>query len=133
MSTNENKQLIERLLDAHERSDPAGVREVLSPKLQWHVAGAPRVMGREDYMKGLEQGHAAFSDLKLTVDDLIAEGDRVAARLTIEMHHTGDFLDLPPTGRSVTFSSAWFYRIVERHVVEAWVVDEDFVSKLRTS
>ena len=131
MSTDENKQLIRRLMEAHERHDTAAIHELLSPRLKWHVAGAPDPLSREEYLKGMEEGHAAFSDQRITIEDLLAEGDRVASRTTVEMRHTGTFQEIPPTNRKVTFASIWFYRIVEKHVVEAWLVDEDFLSKQR--
>jgi len=131
MSIDRNKQLIRRLMDAHERHDVAVIHEILSPQLKWHVAGAPEPLGREEYLKGMDEGHAAFSDQRITIDDLVGEGDRIASRTTVEMRHSGRFQDIDATHRKVTFASVWFYRIVESHVVEAWLVDEDFLTKLR--
>jgi predicted ester cyclase len=129
MSTETNKQIVKKLADAHVRHDVALVREILSPKLVWHMSG--QQLGRDDYLKGLEQGARAFSDLAVQIDQLVAEGDRVASLWKIRMRHTGAFEGLSPTHRSIEFISSWMYRFVDNQVVEAWLVDEDFLSKLR--
>jgi predicted ester cyclase len=129
MSVEANKQVVRTIADAHVRHDVARVREILSPKLVWHMSG--KQFGRDDYLNGLEEGARAFSDLGVELEQVIGEGDLVASLWKIHMRHTGPFQGLSPTNRDVDFTSAWMYRIVDNKVVEAWLVDEDFVSKLR--
>ncbi len=69
---------------------------------------------------------AAFPDLAITVEDLIAAGDRVAARWTLRGTHRGAFLGLPPTGRPVAVTGTEFYRLADGQIVERWAaVDTD--------
>lgn len=65
--------------------------------------------GREGLRQFLAQMFEAFPDLSCRVEDMVAEGDRVAARSTWEGTHRGAFFGVPPTGRSVS--------------VEAWTID----------
>lgn len=67
---------------------------------------------------------AAFPDLHLTVEDMIAEGDKVVVRNTVTGTHRGEYLGLPPTGKSVTYNEIFIFRFVNGRVVETWgVVD----------
>jgi predicted ester cyclase len=131
MSNESAKEVVRRLIDGHRRHDVALVREVLSPQLVWHAGGAPEPLGRDAYLAGLEMGAKAFSDHVYTIDDLVAEGEGVAMRMTVAFRHTGQFMDIAATGKSVTFTNMWFYKVVGAQVTEAWNLDQDLLAKLR--
>lgn len=63
---------------------------------------------------------SAFPDLMVTVEDLIAEGDRVVDRLKLEGTHRGVFLGAPPTERCVTWAFINIYRIENGKVADLW-------------
>ena len=63
---------------------------------------------------------AAFPDLRMTIDLMVAEGDLVAARWTTEGTNTGAWGDVPPTGKPVRFSGVNIFRIQHGKVVELW-------------
>lgn len=63
---------------------------------------------------------AALPDLHVTVEDVLAEGDKVAARITLEGTHIGDALGVPPTGNRVRYGGITIARIAEAKIVEAW-------------
>jgi steroid delta-isomerase-like uncharacterized protein len=66
----------------------------------------------------------AFPDLHLTVEDIIAEGDKVVVRNTVTGTHRGEYMGLPPTGKSVTYNEIFIFRIVDGRIAETWgVVD----------
>jgi steroid delta-isomerase-like uncharacterized protein len=66
----------------------------------------------------------AFPDLHLTVEDMIAEGDKVVVRNTVTGTHRGEYMGLPPTGNSVTYNEIFIFRFVDGRVAETWgVVD----------
>lgn len=73
--------------------------------------------------------HQAFPDLEVTVEDQIAEGDRVATRWTARGTHEGEFQDIPPTGRRVEFSGIAIFRIADGKFVEGWNIP-DFLGLL---
>ncbi|MGH7304135.1 MAG: ester cyclase [Candidatus Rokuibacteriota bacterium] len=62
----------------------------------------------------------AFPDAEATLEDIFAEGDRVAYRLTIRGTHTGEFLGVPASGRSVAVSFIAIVRIADGKLVEEW-------------
>ncbi len=63
---------------------------------------------------------AAFPDYQVTVEDQIAEGDRVATRWTCHGTHEGSFLGVPPTGKRVAMSGITIFRIAGGRLVEGW-------------
>jgi len=62
----------------------------------------------------------AFPDLRVTVEDQIAEGDKVTIRWTSRGTHTGEFQGMPPTGRQMTMTAMTLARIANGKIVEAW-------------
>jgi steroid delta-isomerase-like uncharacterized protein len=65
-----------------------------------------------------------YPDIHLTVEDVIAEGDKVVARNTVTGTHQGEFMGVGPTGKSVTYSEIFIFRFADGRVVETWgVVD----------
>ena len=72
----------------------------------------------------------AFPDLHITTEDLIAEGDKVVARNTVTGTHRGEYMGLPPTGRSITYNEIFIVRFAGGRIVETWGV-VDVLSQLR--
>jgi steroid delta-isomerase-like uncharacterized protein len=62
----------------------------------------------------------AFPDLRMTIDDVVAQGDRVAIRWTATGTHSGELHGLAPTGRSVTVTGMTIQRLAAGRIVEAW-------------
>jgi predicted ester cyclase len=66
----------------------------------------------------------AFPDIHVTVEDLIAEGDKVVARHTVTGTNRGEYMGRPPTGRSVTYNEMFILRFANGRIAEVWgVVD----------
>ena len=63
---------------------------------------------------------AAFPDLRITVEDQVAEGDRVVDRFTDRGTHRGEFLGVAPTGRAVTIAGVAIHRFVDGKIAESW-------------
>lgn len=63
---------------------------------------------------------AAFPDFSVTVEDVIAEGDKVAARVTNRGTNTGSFLGQPPTGRTAEWTTVAIFRVADGLLVERW-------------
>ena len=113
MSTEEHKQLIFGLVDeVWNQHNAAAIDRYFGPGLREEVA--------EHYQQLL----GGFPDLQVTIeDDLIAEGDRVVARLTLMGTHTGPFAGRPGSGHLVCWSSIRIYRI-DGKVVESWAMQD---------
>lgn len=96
---------------------------VLSPDLVNHQPDAPMATDRssfESMILGLVR--AAFPDVHLTIDQLVARGDRVGVRFTAEGTHLGAFAGIPATGKQVQWTANVIYRIADGRIVEAWTV-----------
>ena len=124
VSEEENKVVIRRWIEAYNERDLEAEADVLAPGYVAHVPGAPGPLGLE----GLEAWRQftapfteAFPDLRLTVEDIMAEGEMVAARVAFHGTHRGAFQGIPPTGKEVAFSSMEFNRVVDGKVEEHWV------------
>jgi steroid delta-isomerase-like uncharacterized protein len=66
----------------------------------------------------------AFPDLHLTLEDMIAEGDKVVVRNTVSGTHRGEYMGRPPTGKPVTYNEIFIFRFVDGRIAETWgVVD----------
>jgi steroid delta-isomerase-like uncharacterized protein len=76
--------------------------------------------GLDGLKKSIATNRAAFPDLELTIEDQIAEGDKVATRWTATMTHRGDALGVAPTGESITLRGITIERFEDGKVVEAW-------------
>jgi predicted ester cyclase len=76
--------------------------------------------GRDGYRQSVAVVRAAFPDLRMAIEDLIAEGEMVVARLSIEATHDGEFMGIRPTGRRVTFTGISVIRVVGGRMVERW-------------
>lgn len=78
--------------------------------------------GRETVKGFIRQIRSAFPDLNVTVEDLIASGDRVVTRCTTRGTQRGDYFGTPPTNRRVEISEVQIYRIVDGQIQELWLV-----------
>jgi steroid delta-isomerase-like uncharacterized protein len=63
---------------------------------------------------------AAFPDFAVTVEDAVAEGDKVALRVTIRGTHQGALMGTPPTGKPIAISGMSLWRIADGKIVERW-------------
>jgi steroid delta-isomerase-like uncharacterized protein len=74
--------------------------------------------------------HRAYPDLHITIEDLIAEGDRVVSRNSVSGTHRGEYLGIPPTGKSVTYNEIFIFRFLNGRITETWGV-VDVLSQMR--
>ncbi len=80
------------------------------------------IRGRTEMRAWVEGLHAAITQISLSIDDLVAEGDKVACRLSFEGVHRGDLFGIPPTAEPVTSGAIFIVRIVDGRFREAWQV-----------
>lgn len=78
------------------------------------------VIDRNELERLERQFIEAFPGAHHSIDDLIAEGDRVVLRTTAQVTHRGRFQGIEPTGRSVTFTALVIYRIRDELIAESW-------------
>ncbi|HZE31964.1 MAG TPA: ester cyclase [Actinoallomurus sp.] len=68
----------------------------------------------------------AFPDLHVAVEDMIAEGDKVVCRQTVTGTHQGEYMGVPPTGRSITYNEIFIFRFAGGRIAEIWGVVDTF-------
>jgi steroid delta-isomerase-like uncharacterized protein len=120
-----NKGVMRRFVEEFQSGANESVaEELLAPDFVDH-SPFPGVSPDRDGVKRLFAAlHVAFPDLRATIHDQIAEGDRVATRKTLRGTHRGEFRGISPTGRAVTFDVIDFVRIEKGRIAEQWnVVD----------
>jgi predicted ester cyclase len=81
----------------------------------------PDFKGLEEFKELPLMIRTAFPDLHETIDDLIAEDDKVVERFTLRATHQGDFMGAAPTGRPVSWTSLAVYRLAGGKIAEIWV------------
>ena len=108
------------------RRDMRVLDEVFDPDYVAHFRGEPPIRGRAPFKESLNAFLNAFSELSFTVEDAIAEKDRVAVRWSATGIHTGTYRGFPatisvgPTGRRLSFSAIDLYRLENHRIVEEW-------------
>ena len=122
MSTEISKALVRREYEDGVNQKDFGIRDsVLASNYIAHFPGLPPLQGIEAFRQFTSGFFAAFPDLQTTIEDLIAEGDKVAIRQTWHGTHKGNFLGIPPTGKRVSFTSTEFYRVANGVLAEEWI------------
>jgi steroid delta-isomerase-like uncharacterized protein len=123
----ENKSIIRRTYDAISRQDLDALAAVLADDVIEHDEFPGLEQSKSGVLQFFRNLHAAFSGLTMTVEDLIAEGDKVFVRATLSGTHRGEFLGVPATRRSISVPLADFFRIRDGRVVEHWGVADSGV------
>ena len=118
----ENKALVQRWFDeVWNKGREAAIGEMLAPHGVVHGVG-PDMIGPEGFKRFHTPYRTAFPDVNVAIDDMVAEGDRVAFRWTATATHKGRLLDFPPTGKRVVFEGMGIVRVDNGLVVEGWNV-----------
>jgi steroid delta-isomerase-like uncharacterized protein len=123
-TTAANIALVRSTLDAFNEGDLDTCVARMGPDFVMNLAGLPPMRGPDVWRQGANVIRLGFPDLHARIDDLVAEGDRVAVRLTFRGTHQGEFLGVPATGRTVSYVSHEFYRIADGLVAEEWICSD---------
>ncbi len=120
MSLEANKALVRRFIDEiFVRGRPEAVDELLADDFvshTWRSTGD----GKGDLKRAMERLSTVLADSRFTVEDLIAEGDRVAVRVTAQATQVGEFMGLAPSGKAYSIGEIHIFRIRDGKVVEHW-------------
>ena len=120
MSSEANKALVRRFFEAFNAGDLDGVAAVFAPNAVVHNSGAPDPLNLEGFRQLAAVFLAAFPGGQHSIDDIIAEGDKVVTRITYRGAHTGDLMGIPPTGKHVAVSAMTIDQIANGKIVETW-------------
>jgi len=116
----ENKALAQRAWEIVSPDDLNLIEEIYAPDLVWHEPDQ-EVRGLEEAKQYVSNALTAFPDAQVTVEDVIAEGDKVVTRYTIRGTHQGETEEYgPPTGKQVKLEGITIHRIEGDKIVEEW-------------
>jgi steroid delta-isomerase-like uncharacterized protein len=122
MAAEQDKALIGRFVDEiFNRGNMSLADEVMTPDFVEHEQLPPGIpSGREGVKVLASMMRSAFPDFKATIEDIIAEGDKVVIRMTWSGTHKGEFMGIPATGKRVSIGVIDIIRVSGGKVVEHW-------------
>ncbi len=123
MSTEENKAIVRRYWEeAWNKGNLAVVDELVAADFDGHPQPSDPDFGRgpEGVKRLVGMYRAAFPDVQMTIEDMLAERDRVLVRWTGRGTHTGELMGIPATGKSATVTGMFLSRIADGKIVEGW-------------
>lgn len=113
------RETMQRFLEFINSGDPSIGREVISPDAAFLTPFSPTPLrGLEGYLQILEVMRGAFPDVQWSLEQLVVEGDQVAARFELRGTHLGEFLGVGATGRQVAVGASNFYRFADGLIVD---------------
>jgi steroid delta-isomerase-like uncharacterized protein len=114
------KDVYRRIIDAISRGNADALDELMAPDIVDHNPVPDQVPGVEGMKQWMATARGSFPDLSGTVEDVLAEGDRVAARVMWHGTHAGEFLGVPPTGKTVSSPAFHIVLFSRGRAVEWW-------------
>ena len=109
MSLEENKAIIRRAFEALNRQDLDSVIELMVPE---YVDQPNHLRGEADVRRFYTKAFKSIPDFHATLEESIAEGDKVWVRSTITGTHLGEYRGIAPTGRKVKFTTVLMWRVI---------------------
>jgi steroid delta-isomerase-like uncharacterized protein len=124
MSTKKNKELVRLAYDLQNRRELEKYFELLSPEYTEHLTGM-RNTTREQAIQYVPLFFNAFPDIKATIEDMVAEGDKVAIRVTWRGTHKGEFMGIPPSGNKIEMTNTAIFRVAGGKWAECWATMDE--------
>jgi steroid delta-isomerase-like uncharacterized protein len=121
MSTETNKAIVRRYIDQilnNQRLDL--IDEFFVDNVELHGVG-PGITGRKALVEFYTMFGSAFPDWHTTIDEMLAEGDKVVVRYTATSTHLGEFRGIPATGKTYTQYTIVIFRLTNGKIVEGWL------------
>ncbi|HYP40332.1 MAG TPA: ester cyclase [Chloroflexia bacterium] len=126
MASEQHKELYRRFIEeCFTGGNLALVDEIIIADAVDHQAPPGAAQGVEGVKQVISMFRAAFPDLQVTVDQMIAEGDTLAGRFTMSGTHQGEFMGIPPTGKRMEITGIDVVRFENGKMVEHWGNSDD--------
>ena len=123
--TEQNKAIVHRNYETADKNDLTTFSEQLAPDLVLHYPGMPGPLNREALLQMMSVMFSGLTQRQHVLEDQIAEGDKVATRLTLHAVHTGEFQGMPATGKQIAMAQTAIHRIQGGRIAEVWVSSDD--------
>ena len=116
-----NTPVVSRFIQEFKNNADQGIVDELFTAEFVHHLPDPRLPAGKEGLKLVGQSIVAgFPDVQVTVEDLLADGDKVIERTTARATHTGEFNGIPPSGTPVTWTEIHIYRLENGRIAEMW-------------
>ena len=131
--TEQNKAIARRVYEIISTGNFERAEEIVNPEAQDNelLPGDPPAKLIDTFKETFSEAREGFPDLTVSVEDVMAEGDRVTARVTMRGTHRGEFQGIAPTGKRVEVRAIDMFRIREGKIVEHWGHADDPTGYLR--
>lgn len=123
--TEQNKAIVRHNYETADKNDLTTLSEQLAPDIAVHLPGMPGPLNREVLIQMMNAMFSSLTQRQHVFEDQIAEGDKVATRLTLHVVHTGEFQGIAATGKQIAVPQIAIHRIRDGKIVEAWVSSDD--------
>ena len=121
MSGGNNVEFMGKFVEFINSASEKLAHELVSTEAVFHVPGRPEPMvGPAGYLGIVEMMRSGFPDIQWTVEELISEGDKVAARFTMRGTHRGTFMGVPPTQKPITVQAINIYHLKNGQIVREY-------------
>jgi steroid delta-isomerase-like uncharacterized protein len=120
-----NKRVVERCFtDIWNDGNLDAVDELIHPNIVRHHERNQDedLHGREEFRAWISQTRQAFPDLRLTIEQIFGEADRVMAHVRGRATHKGEFKGVPATGSGIEWTATALVRVADSKIVECWVI-----------
>src|SRR5262245_38263414 len=125
-----NKHIARQFIAAFAAADTRTLERIVAEHLVDHNRAPGQRQGRRGLLEAVEMFRAAFPDLKITIESLVADEERVSVTGKITGTNQGILMGAPPTGKSASFAYMDMYAISHGQIVEVWHV-EDLAGMMR--
>jgi steroid delta-isomerase-like uncharacterized protein len=131
--TEENKAIARRVYEIISTGNFDRAEEIVDASAHDNelLAGDPPAKLIDTFKETFSEAREAFPDMRVTVEDLVAEEDKVTVRVTMRGTHEGEFQGIAPTGKRVEVKAIDMFRIKDKKIVEHWGHADDPTSFLR--
>jgi steroid delta-isomerase-like uncharacterized protein len=119
MTPEASKQVMIRFTDFINTASETLATALISPDAIFHVPGRSEPMrGPAGYLAIIQMMRGGFPDIQWTIEEMVAEGDKVAARFTMRGTHLSTFFGTPSTGKKIAVQALNIYRLSGGQIVE---------------
>ncbi|GAB3790770.1 hypothetical protein GCM10028818_61290 [Spirosoma horti] len=121
MSIEDNKRIMNRFLEFINSASENLAHELISPNAVFYVPGRPEPLrGPAGYLSLVGIMRSGFPDIQWSLEDMVSEGDSIAARFIMRGRHQGNFMGIPPTDKPIQVQAMSFYRLSNGQFIEEY-------------
>lgn len=124
MSLADNKKVVEKFFKALREGDVKSVDKLTHEEFAFRAGAGPNFINKETFMKYIGTVLTSFPDHTNIMDDIIAEGDKVAVRMTSTGTFKGEWQGHKPTGKYFSIQEYFFLRIKDGRVADYWGIKD---------